>query len=128
MNKLHEDCEIAYLGVTVDEMKRVFDAIPSPYFGLTLDVAHASLLPNGVESFINAMPDKIISTHISDNDMILDHHLPVGEGKIDFRKAFKQLIEVGFKGTLNIELKKNDERVLSQQRMIPILKELGVEV
>ena len=128
MNKLHEDCEIVYMGVTVEEFNRVFDAISSEYFGLTLDIAHASLLPEGAEAFIKAFPDKIISTHVSDNDLILDHHQAVGEGKIDFPKVFKQLKEIGFGGTLNIELGKNEDRILSKQRMEPMLKELGVPV
>jgi sugar phosphate isomerase/epimerase len=126
MNKVHEECEIVYLGVTIEEFQRVFDAMPSKYFGLTLDVAHASLLPGGSKSFMDAFPDKIISTHISDNDLYLDRHLPVGEGKIDFKPVFEQLISLKFDGTLNIELKKNDERLLSKQRLEPILKELGV--
>ncbi len=127
MNKMHEDCEVAYLGVYIDEFTRMFDALPSKYFGLTLDVAHANLLPEGPEGFMAAFPDKIISTHISDNDLILDHHMPVGEGKIDFKKTFKKLIELGFEGTLNIELpKSNEDRLLSKQRLEPILKELGV--
>src|SRR5450756_1987591 len=66
MNKIHEEAEIAYLGVTVKELARVFNAIPSKYFGLTLDIAHASLLPGGPESFIDAFPKRIISTHVSD--------------------------------------------------------------
>jgi sugar phosphate isomerase/epimerase len=126
MNKIHEDAEIVYLGVYVEEFTRMFEAIPSKFFGLTLDVAHASLLPGGVDPFIKAFGDKIISTHISDNDLYLDHHLPVGEGKIDFKEVFEKLIAIGFDGTLNIELKKNDERLLSKQRMEPVLKELGV--
>ena len=127
MNKMHEDCEVAYLGVYIDEFTRMFEALPSKYFGLTLDVAHASLLPEGPEGFMDAFPDKIISTHISDNDMVLDRHLPVGEGKIDFKKTFKRLIELGFEGTLNIELpKSNEDRLISKQRLEPILQELGV--
>jgi sugar phosphate isomerase/epimerase len=51
----------------------------------------------------------------------------VGEGKIDFKKTFKRLIELGFEGTLNIELpKSNEDRLLSKQRLEPILQELGV--
>jgi sugar phosphate isomerase/epimerase len=126
MNKVHEDCEIVYLGVTIEELSRVFQALPSKYFGLTLDMAHASLLPGGTESFIKAFPDKIISTHVSDNDLKLDRPLPVGEGKIDFRKIFKMLLDLGFHGTLNIELKKNEERLISKQRLEPILRDLGV--
>ncbi len=128
MNQVHEECEIVYLGVTVDEFQRVFDAIPSKHFGLTLDVAHASLLPGGSKSFMDAFPDKIISAHISDNDLYLDRHLPVGEGKIDFKPVFEQLISIGFESTLNIELKKNDERLLSKQRLESILKDLGIDV
>jgi sugar phosphate isomerase/epimerase len=126
MNQVHEECEIVYLGVYVDEFKRVFDAIPSKYFGLTLDVAHAELLKEGSKSFIDEFPDKIISTHISDNDLFLDRHLAVGEGKINFPPVFKQLHEIGYTGTLNIELKKNDERLLSKQRMEPMLQDLGI--
>jgi sugar phosphate isomerase/epimerase len=127
MNKIHEDAEIVYLGVTIEELSTVFQALPSKYLGLTLDVAHASLLQGGPESFINAFPDRIVSTHISDNDMYLDRHVPVGEGKIDFRKVFELLIGIGFKGTLNIELKTNQDRLLSKQRLEPILGDLGIE-
>ena len=127
MNQVHEECEIVYLGVYVDEFKRVFDAVPSKYFGLTLDMAHAELVLGGSKSFIEAFSDKIISTHVSDNDLVLDRHLPVGEVKIYFKPIFKQLNDIGFAGTLNIELKKNDERLLSKQRMEPMLRELGID-
>jgi sugar phosphate isomerase/epimerase len=126
MNKVHEECEIAYLGVTIEELSRVFDAIPSEHFGLTLDVAHSSLLPGGTESFVKAFPDRIVSVHISDNDLVLDRHLAVGEGKIDFRQALQSLKGVGFEGVLNIELKKNEDRLISKQRLEPILRDLGI--
>ena len=127
MNQVHEDSEIVYLGVFVEELERVFDAIPSKYLGLTLDVAHAALLPRGNKAFIDRFPNRIVSTHISDNDLYLDRHLPVGEGKIDFLSVLKQLNDVGFKGVLNMELKTNQERLLSAERMIPMLNELGIQ-
>ncbi len=127
MNRIHEEAEIAYLGVTIEELKRVFDALPSRYFGLTLDIAHASLLPGGSESFIEAFPDRIVSTHVSDNDLVLDRHVPVGNGKIDFKRVFEKLLTVGFRGTLNIELpRSNEDRLLSKRRLEPILAELGI--
>jgi sugar phosphate isomerase/epimerase len=127
MNKVHEEAEIAYLGVTIDELDRVFRAIPSKYFGLTLDIAHASLLPGGVDSFIDAFSNRIISAHVSDNDLVLDRHLPVGNGKIQFKPIFQRLMKIGFKSTLNIELpRSNDDRLLSKRRLEPILDELGI--
>jgi len=127
MNKMHEECECAYLGVTVEELSRVFDVIKSKYFGLTLDIAHASLLPGGSDPFIDAFSDRIISTHLSDTDLYLDRHLPIGEGKIDFKPILQRLIDIGFDGTLNIELpRSNEDRALSKRRLEPTLKELGV--
>jgi sugar phosphate isomerase/epimerase len=126
MNQVHEECEIVYLGVYIEELERVFDAIPSKYLGLTLDVAHAALLPGGNKAFIDKFPDRIVSTHISDNDLYLDRHLPVGEGKIDFSTVLRQLNDVGFQGALNLELKTNEERLLSAERIIPMLNELGI--
>ena len=72
-------------------------------------------------------PKRIISTHVSDNDMVLDRHVPVGNGKIDFKRVFKNLMKVGFTGTLNIELpRSNEDRALSKRRLEPILAELGI--
>ncbi len=126
MNQVHEECEIVYLGVHIEELERVFDAIPSKYLGLTLDVAHAALLPGGNKAFIDKFPDRIVSTHISDNDLYLDRHLAVGEGKIDFLSVLRQLHDVGFQGTLNMELKTNPDRLRSAERIMPMLNELGI--
>jgi len=80
MNKIHEEAEIAYLGVTVEELKRVFDAIPSDYFGLTW-TSPTRAFCRGPESFIDAFPKRIISTHVSDNDMSWTAMFPSGTGR-----------------------------------------------
>jgi sugar phosphate isomerase/epimerase len=54
--------------------------------------------------------------------------LPVGEGKIDFRKVLELLKRIGFQGTLNIELpSSNEDRLLSKRRLEPILRALGIQ-
>jgi sugar phosphate isomerase/epimerase len=59
--------------------------------------------------------------------MELDYHLPVGNGKIDFKRVFKGLMKLNYKGTLNIELpRSNEDRALSKRRLEPILAELGI--
>jgi sugar phosphate isomerase/epimerase len=79
------------------------------------------------ESFVEAFSDKIISIHISDNDLYLDRHLPIGEGRIDFRRVLNLLKDIGFGGTVNIELRTNEDRLLSKQRLEPILTELDID-
>jgi sugar phosphate isomerase/epimerase len=76
---------------------------------------------------MDAFADRIVSTHVSDNDLILDRHIPIGDGKIDFKRVFRNLMKIGFKGTLNIELpQSNEDRALSKKRLEPILDELGI--
>jgi len=84
-------------------------------------------VPGGNKAFIDRFPDRIVSTHISDNDLYLDRHLAVGEGKIDFPSVFRQLNDIGYQGVLTMELKTDQERLLSAERIIPMLNELGIE-
>jgi len=123
MNRLHPDSEIVYLGVTIDELKQVFEAVPSKMLGLALDVAHANLLPGGTQAWIEEFPDKIFHLHLSDNDGILDRHLPIGDGSIDFGAVFSQLDGIGFKGTATFEVGSEANNVKSLKRLNKILGE-----
>jgi sugar phosphate isomerase/epimerase len=104
MNAVHPDSEMVYLGVTIEELNQVFEAVPSTHLGLALDIGHAALLPGGVASWIESFPEKIFHLHLSDNDTVLDQHLPIGDGDIDFRAAFDMLDNIGFKGTATLEV------------------------
>ncbi len=121
MNAVHPESEIVYLGVTIEEIRRVFEAVPSPYLGLALDVGHANLLPGGAEAWVEAFPDKIYHLHLSDNDGVLDRHLPIGDGLIDFKRIFKKLREIGFKGTGTLEVGSEENRIKSLERLREIL-------
>jgi len=122
MNLVHPDCEIVYLGVTVEELVQVFEAISSRYLGLALDIGHANLLPKGVNPFINTFPGKIYHLHISDNNGILDQHLRVGEGNIDFKSTFEQLKRIGFAGTATLEVPSDEDKVVSRNRLLNLLQ------
>jgi len=123
MNHVHPDSEIVYLGVTIDEIKQLFEAVPSKMLGLALDVAHANLLPGGTQAWIDAFPEKIFHLHLSDNDGVLDRHLPIGEGSIDFGLVFSQLDEIGFSGTATFEVGSEENSVKSLKAIKKILGE-----
>lgn len=55
-------------------------------FGICLDYAHAALTDCPGEEWVETLAPYIRHMHINDNDLKNDLHLPVGEGKIDWKK------------------------------------------
>jgi len=78
-----------------------------PELKLLLDVGHTNLRKTSnfnLEGFIKQMPDRIGHVHVHDNKGIYDEHLPVGYGTIDWGKVVRQLLSVGYVGTISIEV------------------------
>jgi sugar phosphate isomerase/epimerase len=121
MNRVHPDCEIVYLGVTIDELRQVFTAIPSPYLGLALDIGHAHLLPEGVDAWLDAFPENIMHLHLHDNDGVLDQHLPIGEGSIPYPAILDRLHAIGFTGTGTLEVRFPDAAIASLRALTAYL-------
>lgn len=121
MNRLPKGAEFQYLGITVEEFAALFRRIRSPYLGLALDVAHGALLPGGVARFVRAFPDRIGAVQLSDNRGVIDDHLTVGAGTIDFARVLRLLGGIGFAGPLIIELRDVQKKVRSRARLLRLL-------
>ena len=100
------------LGVEVDtplgyELVRNVDL---PHAGITLDTGHMCF-DNGrgwreygsIANVIREYHDKLVHMHFHDFNGGKDH-LPLGQGEIDFREIIQALCEVGFEGSLCLEL------------------------
>jgi sugar phosphate isomerase/epimerase len=125
MNPLPRDSEFQYLGVTVDELRALFDRIRSPYLGLALDVAHSELVPGGTVSFVRALGERIHSVQLSDNRGRVDEHLAIGKGTIDFVRVLGALERIRFTGPLIIELFDVPKKVVSHRRLLRLLAPAG---
>jgi sugar phosphate isomerase/epimerase len=104
---------MVYLGITIEELKQVFKEVPSTHLGLALDIGHANRLPGGVEPWVEAFPEKIFHLHLNDNDGVLDQHLVIGDGDIDFQATFDSLKSIGFTGTETLEVGADENRLKS---------------
>jgi len=97
------------LSENAEQMAPIFDALPS--LCLTLDLGHAQLLSDQNTSFgfIEKFPDRIRHIHAHDNlggeSSADDLHLPVGKGIVDFDGILKRLNQIGYNGTMTLELK-----------------------
>ena len=77
----------------------------APNVGFCFDCGHEGCFTQGRE-FMPVFGDKLICTHLHDNDGILDddqHKIPF-DGKLDMSKIARQLRQSGYNGTLTLEL------------------------
>lgn len=63
------------------------------------------LMGQEATEFIKAVGDKIVTLHVSDYDFMNERHWLPGEGKNDWQKILKSLIDVGYKGVWLYEIR-----------------------
>jgi sugar phosphate isomerase/epimerase len=88
----------------IDYFAQVIDSVPKLRFHF--DVAHAYIEAGmkGVQQYLDAFGDKLVHVHLHDNHGKQDEHLPLGQGKIDFRKVVKALKEIDYCRTITFEV------------------------
>ena len=89
---------------SIDCFSQVMNSVPALRFHL--DVAHAFIENGmkGVRDYTYAFRDRLAHVHVHDNHGKLDEHLPLGMGKIDFRKVIKFLKEIDYGKTITFEV------------------------
>jgi len=94
-----EHAEVHYLAHDVEECRYFFDAIDSPALGWSFTVNHATLVPEGIDGFIDGMPmERCEEVRLADNNGEYELHMFPGEGIIDFGRMFQRLEGAGFTG------------------------------
>lgn len=63
---------------------RLIEAVNSDNIGICLDIGHCNLSKTSIKNWIEKLKDHIIQLHINDNNGILDRHLAVGDGIINW--------------------------------------------
>lgn len=94
----------------VDATPMCVDEFPSLFehtdVSMTLDTGHASVEGHDAASlaeFLSAHADRVSHLHLHDNDGDSDAHLPLGLGRLDFRRLLAPLRGSDWDGTLSIE-------------------------
>ncbi|MDH3673304.1 MAG: sugar phosphate isomerase/epimerase [Gammaproteobacteria bacterium] len=89
--------EVHYLAHSIEECLYFFDRIDSPSLGWSFTVNHATLEPEGIEGFIDALPmSRCGEVRLADNNGKHEVHMFPGDGMIDFGKLFSRLESLGY--------------------------------
>jgi sugar phosphate isomerase/epimerase len=94
---------------------------PLPELGLHLDIGHANLMVSRstVDELLSAYGSRLRHVHLHDNKGGSgDLHLPLGTGSVDVRGAVRSLQNIGYDGTITLEVFTPDRHHLSYSREV----------
>jgi sugar phosphate isomerase/epimerase len=108
------------------------DAVGDENFGAVLDTGHQhaqkEILPLSVEK----LGSRIFYLHVSDNDGLVNEHLALGEGTVDWTGVFIALKKHGFDGYVALDIghvSDLDGAMLRSRRfLLDLLPRLGISV
>jgi sugar phosphate isomerase/epimerase len=86
----------------------ILDGVNIAQVGACLDTGHA-FLGGDIHSLVHKLSGHLRMIHAHDNAGRDDNHLPPGDGKIDWAKFLRDLLEVRFRGAFILELAGNDD-------------------
>ena len=101
---------------SVKDMKYVLDRVPG--MGMTLDVAHAFVEggTKAIMDYIKTVKGRILHAHLCDNNGRIDQHLPIGEGKIPWKRVVRALKGIGYDRAIVMEIFHSSNRALKDSR------------
>jgi sugar phosphate isomerase/epimerase len=99
MNWEPERAEVHYLGHSIEECRHFFDRITSPALKWSFTINHATLVPEGIAGFLDAMPAaRLGEVRLADNNGEYELHMYPGTGIVDFADTFRRIEATGYAG------------------------------
>jgi sugar phosphate isomerase/epimerase len=104
-----------WIGST-DAIQHLIRSTGADNMGVILDVAHVHAGKEYLALVIPKLGAQIKLVHLSDNDGTQAYHLPPGQGNIDFPAVMQALRQVGFDGTLVVDISGGEQIVAEAVR------------
>ena len=119
--------EVHYLAHDLEECRYFFDAIDSPALGWSFTVNHATLVPEGIDGFIDGMPmERCQEVRLADNNGEYELHMFPGEGIIDFGHMFRRIEDAGFSGHYTNGFGSLEDRLRGRDVLVAMADRAGV--
>ena len=87
-----------------DGALRLLEHVNHPAMGINFDPSHTFPMGDYPNITVYRLGKHIIHLHVSDNDGVTNVHWRPGMGKIDWVAMFQALKDIGYDGTVSIEL------------------------
>jgi len=84
-------------------IERVFTAYPPDYVGLCYDSGHGNITGDGLDC-LERLANRLIVTHLHDNDGMDDQHKPLFSGTVDWDRLAEIIAHSDYKKCLSVEV------------------------
>ncbi|MEO8399889.1 MAG: sugar phosphate isomerase/epimerase family protein [Ignavibacteriaceae bacterium] len=102
---------IGVLAANTKDFLKFRDAVKRDNLRFNLDTANQFFMKDNLTEALKALVNHIDYIHISDNRGAKVEHLPVGEGRIDWKEFFNTLDKINFKGYLGLDIGGDESKV-----------------
>lgn len=86
-----------------EDMVELIKRVNRTNVGITLDVGHAVVCGHKPADFLHLLQDEIFHVHLHDNNGVIDQHLPLGRGVIDYVDVIQSLKRLDYQGVVTLE-------------------------
>jgi sugar phosphate isomerase/epimerase len=103
---------------TLENLSHIFRRVPA--LSLHLDIGHANITQgDGGIALLRRFGSRLLHVHVSDNNGREDQHLPLGCGKLDLLPVLRELVKIGYNGTITPEVfvRDRDYQLLSRDKL-----------
>lgn len=91
-------------GCLISELHEIIDDIGMPNVGICYDTGHGNLQGLVMAEAVRECGQRLIATHITDNDGSGDQHRTPFYGKVDWHEGVAAMREIGYDGIFNLEI------------------------
>lgn len=106
------------LGVLIQNSKQLLEmvqAVNSKHLKVTLDVGHVATYGVQPLGFLEDVKDYIVNVHLHNNNGVSDIHSSIENGVIKYDDVLNRLVEVGYGGSLIVELYRSSDALQSRR-------------
>ncbi len=91
-------------GAFIYDLNKLIDTIGSDHIGICFDTSHANVTGLNMYQAIQECGNRLLATHISDNDGSGDQHNIPFNGNINWTDVISALNDIGYKSAFNLEI------------------------
>ena len=114
--------EIHYQPRDATETAWFLDRLPAPTVRWAFNVAHACLVPEGSDGFLDRFGvARMAQVRLNDNRGTHEEHLVPGEGTIDFPHVFRRLAQLGYRGPVSLDFGTDDDKLRVREQFAALL-------